>query len=103
MMIYVCSPCRGRPPYTADERERNLRKAAAHCRGIAEAGHIPIAPHVFFCPFISEDDDREVGMRMGAELLRLCQEVWVFGKTISEGMRTEISLAGDLGIPVIYK
>ena len=35
-------------------------------------------------------------MDMGLELLKLCDEVWVFGDKISEGMKKEIEFAKSL-------
>ena len=39
---------------------------------------------------------------MGAEMLKLCDELWVFGEP-STGMQAEIDLAKRLGIPVRWK
>lgn len=105
MIVYICSPLRGDPPYTDYKTKRNLLEAAEHCKNAAKAGHTPIAPHLYFNGFLNDryPDQRRLGMKMGNELLRLCAEVWVFGKLISEGMKNEIALANEIGIPVIYK
>ncbi len=39
-------------------------------------------------------------MDMGLELLKLCDEVWVFGDKISEGMKKEIEFAKKLNIEI---
>ena len=44
-------------------------------------------------------DERMMGLYMGAEMLRLCDELWSFGEP-SEGMAAEIELAQRIGIPV---
>lgn len=44
-------------------------------------------------------DERMMGLYMGAEMLRLCDELWSFGEP-SEGMAAEIELAQHIGIPV---
>lgn len=64
-------------------------------------GCIPFAPHLLFTQFLDDDreDDRRMGLYMGGERLRLCDELWAFGEP-SEGMAAEIDLAGRLGIPV---
>jgi hypothetical protein len=41
-------------------------------------------------------------MDMGLQLLELCDELWVFGPRISEGMKAEIELARKLGKPTKY-
>ena len=38
-------------------------------------------------------------MKMGIELLRLCDELWAFGKT-SAGMEEEIKVAIKIKIPI---
>jgi hypothetical protein len=95
-MVYIASPMRG-------DIEGNLRKAAAYCRAAAEAGVIPIAPHLYFSAYLDDrnQDERAAGMSMGLQLLRKCDELWVFG-TPSEGMRAEIKLAERLKKPVLY-
>jgi hypothetical protein len=105
MMVYVCSPFRGEPPYTVVKRGKNLRKAAQYSKQVVMAGHTPITPHLYFVTFLNDGDpqERERGMTMGKELLSLCSELWVFGETISEGMKAEITLAEEIGIPVNYK
>lgn len=39
---------------------------------------------------------------MGLKLLDLCAELWVFGPTISDGMKTEIERARKSGIRTRY-
>ena len=49
-------------------------------------------------------EDRKRGQEMGRELLRLCDEVWVFDENgTSEGMRAEIEQASRDGKPIRYK
>lgn len=63
---------------------------------------MPMAPHLFFPEFLSEDKpkERETGIQFGLEWLSECDELWVIGSRITEGMKREITVAGDLGIPV---
>jgi len=105
MIIYVCSPYRGNPPYSAAQMAHNLTKVGDYCKSVVYAGHTPIAPHLYFAGFLDDIDpvDRTIGMEMGCELLRICDAVWVFGDTISEGMEMEIALAEIIGKPVEYK
>lgn len=94
--IYVCSPYRG-------DEERNVRRAQTFCKDIVQRGHLPIAPHVYFTQFMSDDTpgERDAALSMGIEILALCDEVWVFGNRISAGMRGEIEAAQELGIPIM--
>lgn len=107
MLIYVCSQMRGIPPYTKAKYNKNLKKAAEYCRAVADEGHTPVAPHLYFSGFLDDQDrvDRATGIKMGMELLTICEEVWVFGSEegISEGMKAEIEAATELNIPVWYR
>ena len=106
MLIFVCSPLRGERPYTTAKYKKNLRNAAAYSAEVVKEGHIPITPHLFFSAFIDDHDpqEREKGLAMSKELLRLCDEIWVFDENgTSEGMKGEIMLASTLGKPVRYK
>lgn len=95
-VVYICSPLRG-------DIEGNLRRAAAYSRAAVESHAIPITPHLFFASFLDDTKrtDRAAGMAMGIELLKKCDELWVFGNP-SEGMAAEIAEAERLQIPIIY-
>ena len=93
-LIYVCSPYRG-------NTETNTQNARRYCRLVMEQGGIPFAPHLLFTQFLDDaiPKERECGLRMGTQMLGLCDELWAFGEP-SEGMRMEIEQAGRLGITV---
>lgn len=95
-MIYIASPMRG-------DIEGNLKKAAAYCHAATEAGVIPIAPHLYFSSYLDDlvPAERTAGMQMGLQILKRCDELWVFGEP-TEGMRGEIELAKRLKIPIIH-
>lgn len=108
--IYVCSPLKG------EDFELNLKKAADYSRQVVIEGgwldlskpnlnYIPITPHLYFTAFLDDRRilERTAGMRMGVELLALCDEMWLFGDKISEGMETEIAIAQNLKIPINTK
>lgn len=95
-LIYVCSPLRG-------DIEGNRALCREYCQRVFDAGHYPIAPHLQL-DWLDDDDacDREAGIKMGIKVLRECDEVWVFGDTISEGMRAEIAEASRRRVKVVY-
>lgn len=39
-------------------------------------------------------------MKIGQEFLKICDEVWQWGATVSAGMAAELALAKELGIPI---
>jgi hypothetical protein len=63
---------------------------------------MPLAPHLLFPQFLDDGnpDDRKLGLRFGLILLDRCEEVWVFGDRLSEGMAAEIVRAERRGIPI---
>ncbi len=94
-IIYVCSPLRG-------DIDRNIHKAIGYCRYIYSRGGIPLAPHVIFTTFLDDavPEERAAGIELGLEVLSMCDELWVFGEKISEGMSYEITRAKKLGIRI---
>ncbi len=95
--VYICSPLKG-------QIVKNQMKARAYCRFAFDKGYVPICPHIYFTQFLDDGnkDERAAGLRYGLELMWQARELWVFGLTISEGMRAEIELAEDLKIPIKY-
>ncbi len=93
-LVFICSPYRG-------NTETNVQNARAYCSLASTQGCIPFAPHLLFTQFLDDAkaDERKLGMYMGAEMLRLCDELWAFGEP-TEGMAAEIELAERMGIPV---
>ncbi len=95
-VVYIASPYKG-------DMKRNLRKAAKYTAEAIKKGAVPITPHLFYSAVLDDTDpqERQTGMRMGIDLLTICDELWAFG-TPSEGMAREIEIATKLNIPVIY-
>lgn len=104
--VFICSPLRPTGA-TAEERKKELthnrRIAEVACKCAVRLGYMPLAPHLFFPLFLSDNDleEREVGIRFGLEWLKECDEIWVIGQRVSEGMKREIVVAVERGIPVI--
>mgnify|MGYP002513697702 CR=1 FL=1 len=47
-------------------------------------------------------EERELGLSAGLSLLWFCDELWVFGDKISQGMQKEIKFCENLNIPIKY-
>lgn len=84
--------------------EANKKKANEYCARAAKAGAVPLAPHTIFTQYLDDNipSQRRQGLEMGLELLRRCEELWVCGGVISEGMRGEIAFAKEHGIAIRY-
>lgn len=96
-LVYIASPLAG-------DTERNTEKARGYCRFAVGKGCMPLAPHLHFPQFMDERDSeqRELGLRFALILLGKCDELWVFGDTVSEGMAREISKAKRRSMPIRY-
>ena len=85
-VVYICSPYSG-------DTVTNTRNAEKYCRLAVEKRVIPFAPHLLYPHFVDEGKDRDLALFMGMVMLDKCAEVWVFGDTISSGMKGELERA----------
>jgi hypothetical protein len=103
-IVYIAAPFRADTP---EEMEQNRQTALAACEEAYRLGRltgtkiIPITPIGNF-PYLDDGkpDEREQALYMGTALLSKCDELWVAGDRVSEGMRGEIRAAVRLGKPV---
>lgn len=94
-LAYICCPYRG-------DVAANTEAARRYARFAAEQGRAPIAVTLMLPQFINEATERELALCIGEAVLRRCDEVWVCGDHISEGMRSEIGLAERIGLEIMY-
>lgn len=99
-LVYICSPLRGNV-------ESNQEKCRWYCKFACNLGVVPFAPHIFYTQFLSDDveKEREMGIDCGLEILRKCDEIWVFVTEeygITNGMKKEINVAKRNGIKLKY-
>lgn len=102
MKVFICSPLRGN---TEEIVELNKSYCRSKCEEAVKLGFTPLAPHLYFTQFLDDniENERDLGINMGLEWLRECDEIWVCGPRISEGMQKEINYALKLGIDIVYK
>ena len=94
-LIYVASPYAG-------DIENNIQYAKQACKYVLNQGKAFFCPHLLY-PQILDDsnpEERKIGIILGMEVLKKCDEIWVFGENISKGMSEEIEFAKERGIPV---
>ena len=93
--VFICSPYRG-------DVEKNVQIADRVVRHVLFRGDIPIAPHLYFPQFLDETSqvDRIQGIKMGVELMKDCDELWLIGTKITSGMEFELEAAKKIGIKV---
>ena len=98
MKIFICSRLRG-------DIKNNIQRAKQFSREVMLQGHIPLTPHIYFTLFLDElkEEERDMGINAGLEWIKECDEVWVFDKELSEGMKKEIEFAKKLNKKIVEK
>lgn len=101
-IVYIAHPISG-------DIKNNLEKIRQIVRHInlTMPDVVPFAPYWLDC-FALDDtvkEERERGIKNDTELFmrRFIDELWLFGNTISAGMKAEMKLAETLGIPCIIR
>lgn len=97
--VYICAPFKG-------DRKGNIEKAKEYSKQTYNEGYIPICVHMYLEEATGLDEEkgnRKELLRLGKEFVRICDEVWVFGEKISEGMKGEIEVAEKKGKKVVFK
>lgn len=94
-LVYIASPLSG-------DVEQNLDFARQACRYAISQDATPFAPHLLYTQMLDDSDpaERQLGIKMGNQMLGLCEELWLCGDRISAGMEKERKLAESLGVPV---
>lgn len=91
-IVYVCAPLGG-------NIWKHIGEAIGYARFVFKSGAIPIVPHFYA---LSLDDnnpkEREQGLGAGLLLLLYCDEMWIFGSRITDGMVNEMRLCEQTGI-----
>ena len=93
--VYIASPYAG-------DIQTNIKFAKDACRYAINQGVAPIAVHLLY-PQILDDsipEERDAGIQMGLQVLKVCDELWICGERISHGMQKEIEAANSFGISI---
>ena len=94
-LVYICSP------YSGDV-EMNTQKARRYSRFAVDQDAIPLATHLLLPQFMSETTERDLALFMDMVIIGRCEEMWVFGSTISAGMAAEIAKARKRNMTIRY-
>lgn len=94
--VFICSPMKG-------DVEKNLKLAKFAARVLINSGYIPVVPHLYFPQFLDDNDqyERIKGIKMGVELMKECDRMWIIGTTITNGMEYEINEAKKAKVPAL--
>jgi len=98
-IVYICSRYRPDETHTVGEA---IESALFACSVAISKGCAPIAPHLYLPRCLDDNDpaERASGLAAGLAILAVCDEVWQWGKTVTEGMAAELARAKELGIPI---
>ena len=92
--VYICAPLGGKV-------KENLQNAVTYTEFALKSGVAPVTPHFYAtCLNDNKKEDREIGRSAGMSLLWFCDEMWIFGDVITEGMKAEINFCKNLNIRI---
>ena len=93
--VYICAPLGG-------DIRGNLENAKRYTEYALKCGTAPVVPH-FYALCLNDDNprEREIGLAAGMSLLWFCDELWVFGDKITDGMQREIDFCKNLNIKIV--
>ena len=90
--VYICAPLGGNV-------RKNLNRVRNYTRYALMCGTAPVVPHFYaFCLDDRVPKEREIGMAAGLSLLWFCDEMWIFGDEITDGMSEEIQFCKTLNV-----
>ena len=94
--VYICAPLGG-------DVEGNLERVKRYTRYALMCGTAPVVPHFYaLCLNDNDQTEREIGLAAGLGMLWFCDELWVFGQDITEGMKQELQFCKHLNIKTRY-
>ena len=90
--VYICAPLGG-------DVEENLRRVRRYTKYALLCGTAPVVPHFYaLCLDDNNPEEREIGMAAGRSLLWFCDELWMFGDEITDGMAAELQYCRHLNV-----
>ncbi len=93
-LVYICAPLGG-------DVERNIEKAKRYARFALKSDVVPIVPHYYaFSLNDNNPKERAIGATAALNLLYFCDEMWIFGNQITEGMEEEMRCCAILKKPM---
>ena len=94
--VYICAPLGG-------DVEKNLERVKQYTRYALMCGTAPVVPHFYaLCLDDNDQKEREIGLAAGLGMLWFCDELWVFGQEITDGMKQELQFCKHLNIKTRY-
>lgn len=120
--VYICHPYSGDPEGNIEKVKKIVReisrgnliqydqrkRGSMHtCCTLSPTEYVvtPLAAFLAFPKFMSEDGGVPRGLAMSycISLLAGCDEIWIYDRNITDGMRDEIDFAVKNGIKLVWK
>ncbi len=94
--VFICAPLGGNV-------KENLEKVRHYAEYALKCGDTPIVPH-YFAEILDDNDpeQRKIGISSSKSLIWKCDECWVFGDVLTEGMKIELQFIKPLNVKVRY-
>ena len=90
--VYICAPL-------GDNVTENLERVKEYTEYALKCGAAPVVPHFYaLCLDDNDPKQRETGMQAGQSLLWFCDEMWIFGDELTDGMKEEIQFCKNMKI-----
>ena len=88
MLVYVASPCRAT---TEKQVNINIELARRLCEFVVDAGHTPLASHVFYRGLFDDKlgSQRHRAIEIGKKFVDMCDVIIHLGHKTSDGVRGE--------------
>lgn len=92
-LVYIAHPVRG-------DVAGNLAKGRQWVRWAYEKGVAPAAPWITGCEVLDDANEvhRELGLQCDETTVARCDEIWLCGARISQGMHRELEIAMSHGV-----
>jgi hypothetical protein len=100
VVAHIQSSTRERPIVFTAQSKTHFYCRDAICEFVFKRGAVPVNPFRTFGYFLGDRVDRDVVREANNNLIRIADELWVFGTRIANGVLFEIAYARDLGKPV---
>ena len=80
--------------------DANIADARLWVRAAIDCGYAPVAPYLMTEGILHEPEDREIGLQLDEAFVEVCDELWLCGETVSDGMAREAARAVNCGVMV---
>lgn len=100
-VCYICAPYAATKDRTTGA---NVTNAIVYSRYAIRSGYVPYSAHLAVCSYLCDEDssERELGLIADTVMMKFCDECWVFGDKITEGMSREIEYFKKHSKPIRY-